>query len=168
MKLARHERSWETVHKYVDDNLKVWTIKPESSPLPTLLPWIEQRFEEMTYLRSPNEEGHILFVNLPTMGVVSAMKLSYVHSLCTSFLASRPSNAVAVILHANRASEGRNKSGTQGYYAHWHSDETNGNPRDPSIINLTQSHNEAHRFITTGLRAHQAPNTLEAIFQERA
>lgn len=37
------------MHTYVDENLKVWTTKPESTPLPTLLPWIEERFEDQTY-----------------------------------------------------------------------------------------------------------------------
>lgn len=101
------------MHTYVDENLKVWTTKPESTPLPTLLPWIEERFEDQTYLRDPTEEGLILYFNLTSMGVVSALKLSYVHSLCTSLLAARPGNSVAVIIHANRASEGR-KSGAQG------------------------------------------------------
>lgn len=111
--LLRHTRSWEIVHSWVDHNLKVWSLKAETSPLPTLLPWIEERFEDQTFLRTASEEGHVLYFNLPSMGVISAAKLNYVHALCTSFLAARPTNSVAVIIHANRASEGR-KSRTQG------------------------------------------------------
>lgn len=104
---ARHERSWEAVHAWINHNLKVWSSKPEQSPLPTLLPWLEERFEDMTYLRVTNEEGYILFCNLTTMGVVSSLKQSYILGLITSFLTARPVNAIAVVLHANRAAEAR-------------------------------------------------------------
>ena len=69
--------------------------------------------EEMTYTRASSEEAYILYVCLPTMGVVSSLKLSYVHQLITGFLAARPSNAICVVVHANRASEGRKACETQ-------------------------------------------------------
>lgn len=95
------------VNTSVEDSFKVWTLQPQQSLLPSLLPWLEQCFEASTFMRNPSEEACILFVNCPAMGVVSAIKHNYVIELVTSLLASRPSNSIAILVHPNRASEGR-------------------------------------------------------------
>ena len=95
------------VNGNVQEFFKVWSVQPSQSFLPSLLPWLEERFEAATYMRNPSEEGCILFYNCPVMGVISALKYSHMLSLITTFLASRPVNGIAVIVHPNRASEGR-------------------------------------------------------------
>ena len=107
--MLRHTDSWEEVHKYVDSNLKVWGIKANQAILPSILPWIESCFEEQTFARVEAEEGIVLFVNLPSMGVVSAMKKKYCLQLITGLLTARPNNSVCVVIHANRASESKQK-----------------------------------------------------------
>lgn len=82
----------------------------DQSIVPTLLPWIDEQMERCTFSRVHSEECHILFVCLPTMGVVSSLKLQYVLQLMTSFLAARPSNSIAVVIHANRATDPKKKS----------------------------------------------------------
>jgi len=77
--------------------------------LPTLLPWIDQQMDDMTYTRETNEEAHVLYVCLPTCGVVPAKKTNYFLTLVTSFLSARPGNSIAIIVHANRAGDGGKK-----------------------------------------------------------
>ena len=103
----RHDKSWRLVHEYVDRNLKVWSVKPEQAILPALLPWLEERMESMTFARVPNEEAFVVYACFPTMGVPSSMKVGFIHHLVTGFLTARPANAIAVVVHANRASEAR-------------------------------------------------------------
>ena len=71
--------------------------------------------EAMTFTRAPDEEAYLVYVCLPTMGVVSSLKLAYIHQLVTGFLAARPSNSIAVIIHANRASDSKRFLGLQEY-----------------------------------------------------
>ena len=106
---ARHKLSWEEVQKYVDERLKVWSVKTGQAVIPTLLPWIESSMDSLTFMRTEQEEGVILWVNLPNAGVVGAMKREYFLQLITGLIASRPNNSVCVILHANRASDGKQK-----------------------------------------------------------
>lgn len=107
----RHKQSWEVVNAYVQRCLKVWTIKPEQTLLPTVLPWIEQCFEELTYVRSCQEEGVVVWINLTTAGILSAMKKNFLISLVTGFLTTTAGNSIAVIVHANRATD--TKSGSE-------------------------------------------------------
>jgi hypothetical protein len=105
LRYSRHTQSWSEVHQYVETHLKVWAAKANQMVLPTLLPWLESSMDDMTFVRSDTEEGCILWCNLPTVGVVSAMKKDYFLQLITGLLTSRPSNSICVVLQANRASE---------------------------------------------------------------
>lgn len=102
------------VHQFQEDHQKVFIVKPDQpSPLPVILQWLEARMEDLTYCRQFSEEGYILYCCLPTMGVVSSLKLAYVHQLITGFMAARPSNSICVVIHANRASESKKQPETQ-------------------------------------------------------
>lgn len=107
----RHQKSWELVKEFVNGNFQVWSIKLEQSIVPTLLPWVDEQMERCTFSRSQTEECNILYVCLPTMGVVSSMKLQFTLQLITSFLAARSSNSIAVVIHANRAAEPKKRRG---------------------------------------------------------
>lgn len=106
---TRHTESWDAVHKFADERMKVWSIKQSQSVLPTLLPWIESALDSLTYLRTDQEEGVILWINLPNCGVVGSMKRDFFLTLITGLMAARPSNSVCIILHANRASDKKTK-----------------------------------------------------------
>ena len=105
----RHTKSWALVNNYVENNLKVWSVAKDGSVLPTLLPWLEERMDAASYARQQEEEGYILYVCLPTLGVVPAGKQQFFFDLITGFLAARPSNSIAIVIHANRASEAKTK-----------------------------------------------------------
>lgn len=106
---ARHTQSWAEVHKFVEEKLKVWSVKQQQSVLPTLLPWIEKTLGSLTYMRADHEEGTILWINLPCCGVVGTMKKDYFLALITGLMAAKPVNTACVVMHANRASEGKTK-----------------------------------------------------------
>ena len=103
MALPRHKQSWEAVNGYIETKMKVWQVKAEESILPTLMPWLNAGFEDATYLRQPSEEATMLILNLPTCGIVPSMKVRYVVQLVTGLLTQLPSNGVAILVHANRA-----------------------------------------------------------------
>ena len=65
------------VHDYVEKNFKVWSIGADEQLLPTLLPWLDQQMEDATYARDASEEGFVLYLCLPTCGVVSASKANF-------------------------------------------------------------------------------------------
>ena len=81
----------------------MWSIKTDETVLPTLLPWLDKGFESMTYLRDANQEGVVLWLSLPTCGVVSSSKHAFFAQLLTGLLAAKPAGSCALIFHANRA-----------------------------------------------------------------
>ena len=91
----------------MEDNSQVWSVKLDQAVLPTLLPWLDTQMERLTFNRVRTEECFILYICLPTMGVVPAGKQNFVLQLVTGFLSARPNNSIAVILHANRASDSK-------------------------------------------------------------
>ena len=106
----RHKESWEIVEKHVDTYLKVWTIKAEQTVLPTLLPWLEDAFESQGFVREQSEERIVLWISLPTCGVVSASKSTYFLNLITGLLTAKATNATAIVLSANRAMKEKKKN----------------------------------------------------------
>jgi len=95
----------------VDSNLKVWSVKPSQPILPTILPWVESALEQMTFLRNDSEEGLVLWINLPTVGVVSALKRDFFIQAITGLLVAKPHNSICVVLQANRAAETKKRTG---------------------------------------------------------
>lgn len=77
------------------------------------MPWLSECMEEMTFVRTPQEEGTVLWVNMVTAGVVPLMKKNFLVSLVTGLLTSCPTNACCVLIHTNRASESKSGSETQ-------------------------------------------------------
>ena len=100
------------MHKYVDGNLKVWAVKPSQPALPTVLPWVESALDAMTFMRTDPEEGILLWVNLPTVGVVTSLKKDYFVQLITGLLTAKPQNSVCILLQANRAAEAKKRTGS--------------------------------------------------------
>ena len=71
--------------------------------MPQVIPWMDDCMSKASFSRNDAEEGFILLVNLTVLGVVSAHEKSYSLQLLTDFLATHRKNAVALVLHANRA-----------------------------------------------------------------
>ena len=68
------------MHRFVETHLKVWSVKPSQTVLPTLLPWIEESLDGMCYMRTDTEEGTVLWINLPNVGVVTSLKRDFFFS----------------------------------------------------------------------------------------
>ena len=85
-------------------------IKPEHVIVPSILPWIDSAFESMSFTRSNQEEGLLVWVNMVTCGIVPVMKRTYILQLVTGILAAVMQNGVAVIIQANRAADVRTSS----------------------------------------------------------
>ena len=152
--ILRHKQSWDEVHRFCDTRLKVWSIKPSQLILPTLLPWIEETLDGMSYMRSEMEEGTVLWCNLPTAGVVSTLKKEYFLQLITGLMASKPMNSVCIILHANRAGEGK-KSLTLTEPSHVEEQIDNSKPFTSPSTHLIRLHDLVHD-------GHGSPNATEA------
>ncbi len=88
----------------------MWTIKAEQTLLPTLLPWLEDAFESQGFIREQSEEGVLLWLSLPTCGVVSASKSTFFLNLITGLLTAKSTNSAAVVLSANRAMKDKKKN----------------------------------------------------------
>ena len=103
-----HELSWSVVGDFVSKNWITWAVSThelgDQTILPQLLPWCDQVLSDATYNRVPEEEGYLLFINMPTCGVVPAQKLNYFLQLTTTFLATSRKNSVCVMLFPNKAS----------------------------------------------------------------
>ena len=110
----RHKQSWEVVNAYVQRFLKVWAVKPEQTVLPTILPWIDECFDELSSVRPATEEGVVVWVNLTTAGILPLMKKNFLISLVTGILTTLVGNSVAVIVHSNRATD--SKTGWEPQY----------------------------------------------------
>ena len=97
----------------MQDALHVWSIKTDETVVPTLLPWLEKGFESMTYLRDASQEGVVLWLPLPTCGVVPSSKYGFFLQLITALLSAKPAGSCALIFHANRAKGASAKCGAQ-------------------------------------------------------
>lgn len=63
--------------------------------------------DELTYVRSPQEEGIVLWINLTTAGILSAMKKNFLISLLTGILTTTHGHSLAVVIHSNRATDAK-------------------------------------------------------------
>ena len=99
-----HKRSWETIAKFLEDNLAMFSGKSsdaESTVLPQLRQWIKRMVSE----HASTNDGYdiVLMLNLPMAGVVSAAQRSFFINCITNVLADRPNNAICFVVHGNRA-----------------------------------------------------------------
>ncbi len=62
-------------------------------------------------MRTDQEEATLLWVNLPTVGVVTSLKKDYILQLVTGLLTAKPANSICVVLQANRAAESKKRRG---------------------------------------------------------
>ena len=80
------------------------TSEAISTVMPELNTWIDESLAEMC-LRDPDDAGVILWVNLPSAGILSVQKSEWVLGYVTNTLQKYKRNGMAVIIHANRAAQ---------------------------------------------------------------
>ena len=95
------------MQEFVESNLRVWHMKVndlgDRTVMPQLIPWLETCMGKAAFSRSETEEGFLIFVNLTVLGVVTAQERHYTMQFITDFLSTHRRNAIAVVIHANRA-----------------------------------------------------------------
>ena len=88
------------------------SVDAESTVLPSVASWVQESFGEMVEVRSFDDHGLVLWVNLTTAGIVGASKFDFLLTALTNLLTLYKRNSVAVLIHPNRASQlqGSNRS----------------------------------------------------------
>lgn len=108
---SMHNNSWQSVQKFVEANFKTWSVSTaelgDQTVLPTLLPWLEATMNESSFNRAPEEEGYVLYMCMPTCGVVPTVKRNFFLQVATTFCATHRKNAVGILIFPNRAAENR-------------------------------------------------------------
>ena len=85
----------------------------ESTVLPAMTSYIEETFAEMPEVRSVEDHGLVIWVNLPSAGILSVPKYEYTITAVANLLAIFRRNGVAIFVHANRASQFTERTATQ-------------------------------------------------------
>ena len=63
--------------------------------------------KNLAEVKATDDHAVVLWINLPTCGVVSAPKYDFFLTAATTFLQTFKKNGLAIFIHCNRASEGR-------------------------------------------------------------
>ena len=103
-----HSRAWEAVGNYLLANLRIFVGKPsdaESTVLPSLTTWLQESIADMPECRVYDDHGVVLWLNLPSAGILSAHKYDFLITSVSNLLAAYRKNSVAILAHPNRASE---------------------------------------------------------------
>lgn len=77
----------------------------ESTVLPDLTSWVEERFLDMPQCRQANDHAVILWVNLPSCGILGVARYEYMITAVSNLLAVHKRNGIALIIHPNRAGQ---------------------------------------------------------------
>ena len=103
-----HTRAWEAVGEYLQANLRILVGKPsdaESTVLPSLTSWLQETIADTPECRVFDDHGIILWVNLPSAGILSAHKYDFLITTISNVLAMHRKNSMAILVHPNRASD---------------------------------------------------------------
>lgn len=73
--------------------------------MPAMNEWLEQSLSEIDEVREPDDHAVIVWVNLPTQGILGAHKRDWVVTYLTSVLQKYKRNGMAILVHSNRASQ---------------------------------------------------------------
>ena len=96
------------VAKFVESNLMVFPGRcndAESTCMPASRAWIRNSLEELEGCNSPEDHSIMLWLNAPTMGIMSAAKESFMLTYLTNVLRDYPKNSICIILFPNRGSQ---------------------------------------------------------------
>lgn len=70
-----------------------------------LTDWVETSLQEMAEVREPDDHAVVVWVNLPTAGILGVHKREWVVTYLANVLQKFKRNGVAVLVHSNRASQ---------------------------------------------------------------
>ncbi|CAK9107687.1 Uncharacterized protein SCF082_LOCUS50126 [Durusdinium trenchii] len=108
-----HNKAWGLVDEFMQQNLKFFSgraIEAESTVLPAMASWIHDTFNDIPEVRSVEDHCIFVWINMTTVGVMPASKWDFFITALTNLLASHKRNAIAVLIHPNRASDTGRKS----------------------------------------------------------
>lgn len=78
------------------------TAEAEGTILPQLRKWLKESSQDYS---APNEHTVMLFLNCPTIGVMSATQRSWFLNCICNILADWPRNGICFVIHPNRAQQ---------------------------------------------------------------
>ena len=108
-----HTRSWQIVSDFLKQNLTLFVGKTsdgESTILPQSRAWLKDMSIEVG--NSQDDHQIVLLLNCPSIGVLSAARLSFILTYISNILSDFPLNSVCFLIHPNRAGH---QDGRQGY-----------------------------------------------------
>ena len=108
-----HTRSWQIVSDFLKQNLTLFVGKTsdgESTILPQSRAWLKDMSIEVG--NSHDDHQIVLLLNCPSIGVLSAARLSFILTYISNILSDFPLNSVCFLIHPNRAGH---QDGRQGY-----------------------------------------------------
>jgi hypothetical protein len=103
-----HNKAWEMVDEYLSSTLRLFSGRStdaESTILPGLTSWVSESLGEIPQCRSFEDHGIVLWCNLPTAGIIGASKYDFLVTSLTNILALHKRNAIAILVHPNRAGQ---------------------------------------------------------------
>ncbi|CAL1131960.1 unnamed protein product [Cladocopium goreaui] len=104
----QHHKAWKCVKEYLSSTLRLFPGKsPDavSTVMPELNGWIEETLSDIAEVQSALDHGVILWVNLPSVGILSAHRLDWVLTYLSNTLNKYKKNGMAIVIHANRAGQ---------------------------------------------------------------
>lgn len=96
------------VSDYLASNLRMFSgksVDADSTVLPSLSSWIQESLADIPEVRSFEDHGVVMWVNLPTAGIVGASKYDFVVTAISNMLSQYKKNSIAILVHPNRAGQ---------------------------------------------------------------
>ena len=96
------------VGDYLGSNLRLFagrSADAESTVLPSLASWVQESISEVPEARSSEDHGLVIWLNLPTAGIIGASKYDFLLTSVTNLLTMMKKNSIALIVHPNRAAQ---------------------------------------------------------------
>ena len=103
-----HNKAWDLVGSYLESNLRMFSgksVDADSTVLPSLASWVQDSLADIPEARSFEDHGVVLWVNLPTAGIIGASKYDFLLTSITNLLTQYKKNSIALIIHPNRAGQ---------------------------------------------------------------
>lgn len=77
----------------------------ESTVLPSLASYIGEALADIPEARSFEDHGVVLWLNMPTAGIVGASKYDFMVTALSNLLTQYKKNSIAILVHPNRAGQ---------------------------------------------------------------
>jgi len=96
------------VSEYLGTSLRLFagrSADAESTVLPSLAAWLQESISEVPEARSSDDHGLVIWLNLPTAGIIGASKYDFLLTSVTTLLTMMKKNSIALLVHPNRAAQ---------------------------------------------------------------